>query len=373
MTVGTFSGRIKPLNLTEILKFLKESGKSGLLKAENGAEWRGLYVRRGRIIAAESSIEGESLLLILRATGRIDGDQLSVCEALVKGGVRPGRALVERGAILPEELVGWTAKRCRNVAHGMLTWSSGSFAFEERELPPVEWVLVDLDLMEVLLEALRGIEEESLLATRLPERGVVFEHFTWSEGGEAPPLLPHERYVLSLVNGRRSVGEIEKLSELGDRATRKVLAIMFLIGCVRHRRDETVEGAPVPNESSGTDIRAVIRAYNEMFAFIYSYMIKEVGPIAEHVLDKYLREVRDANQALFARIALSKDGMLDEEGLARNVHLVRGANRVEVLVKGLNEFLYSGQLAVKRTLGAEHEAVVVRRLNELRKIPAPLG
>jgi hypothetical protein len=370
MTVGTFSGRIKPLNLIEILKFLKESGKTGLLRAENGLEWRGLYVRRGRIVAAESSNPGESLLSMLRDAGRLGGDEAADCEALVKGGVRPGRSLVDRGLLAPEALVEWTERRTRRVAHGMLRWPDGSFAFEERELPPIEWILVDLDLLEVLLEALRGIEEESLLSTRLPDRGVVFEHFTWSEGGEAPPLLPHERYVLSLVNGRRSVGEIEKLSELGDHATRKTLAIMFLIGCVRHRRDETVEGAPVPSERSGTDVRSVIRAYNEMFAFIYSYMIKEVGPIAEHVLDKYLREVREAHQALFNRIGLGKEGMLDEEALARNIHLLRGANRVDVLVRGLNEFLYSGQLAVKRTLGAEHEAVVVRRLNEIRKIPA---
>lgn len=373
MTVGTFSGRIKPLNLTEILKFLKESGKSGLLKAELESHWRGLYVRRGRIIAAESSIGGESLLSMLRTAGRLQADQVPVCEALVKSGVRPGRVLVERGVLEPEEIFRWTEERCRRIAHGMLTWASGSFAFEEREVPPVEWILVDLDLLEVLLGSLRAIDDEALLASRLPDKGVVFEHFTWSEGGEAPPLMPHEKYVLSLVNGRRSVGEVEKLSELGDRATRKILAIMFLIGCVRHRRDETVEGAPVPRESSGTDVRSVIRAYNEMFAFIYSYMIKEVGPIAEHVLDKYLREVREANQSLFGRISMSKEGMLDEEGLARNLHLLRGSNRVEVLVKGLNEFLYSGQLAVKRTLGAEHEAVVVRRLNEIRKIPATLG
>lgn len=373
MTVGTFKGRIKPLNLTEILKFLKESGKSGLLRAESGGEWRGLYVRRGRIIATESSLEQESLLSLLSAQGTLTDEQADDCRSLVRGGVRPGRALVERRHLSPEELVDWTERRCRRVTEGMLRWREGSFAFEERRLPPVEWILVDLDIQEALLEALRGIDDWELLEARLPEKGAVFEHYTYSEGGEAPPLLAHERYVLSLVNGRRDVGEIEKLSELGESETRKTLGIMFLIGCVRHRRDETVEGAPVPSETSGSDVRPVIRAYNEMFGFLYSYMIKEVGPIAEHVLDKYLREVRDANEALFNKITLTKEGTLDEEALARNLHLIRGKNRHEVLIKGLNEFLYSGQLAVKRTLGAEHEAVVVRKLNEIRKIPASLG
>jgi hypothetical protein len=373
MTVGTFKGRIKPLNLTEILKFLKESGKSGLLRVDSGGQWRGLYVRRGRVIVAESSLPSESLLALLLDAKRCSEEQIAVCEALVKGGVRAGRALVESGALSPSELFDWTGIRTRTIARGILCWSSGSFAFEESELPPVEWILVNLDILEVVLGALREIDDNSLFSTRLPEKGVVFEHFTYSEGGEAPPLLPHERYVLSLVNGRRDVGEIERMSELGETATRKTLGIMFLIGCVRYRRDETVEGAPVPTESSSSDVKAVIRAYNEMFAFIYSYMMKEVGPIAEHVLDKYLREVRDANHAVFSKISLSKEGTLNEEALSRNVHLVRGKNRLDVLIRGLNEFLYSGQLAVKRTLGADHEAVVVRRLNEIRKAPAPLG
>lgn len=373
MTVGTFKGRIAPLNLTEILKFLKESAKSGVLRTEIDGQWRCLHVRRGRIIAGESSFPDESVVTMAREAGRIDAEQASVCEALIRGGVRPGRALVESGAMRPEELFDWTEKRVRFLARAVLSSSSGSFAFEEGAMPPVEWMLVDLDILELILASLRRMETDALLATHLPEQEEVFEHFTYSEGGVAPPLLPHEKYVLSLVNSRRTVEEIARISELGEAATHKVICLMFLVGCVRHRRDETVEGAPLPTESATKDFRAVIRAYNEMFAFIYAYMIKEVGPIAEHVLDKYLREVREANQALFNRITLCKDGTLNEDALARNIQLLRGRNSMDLLVRGLNEFLYSGQLAVKRTLGVDHEAVVVRRLGEIRKIPASLG
>jgi len=373
MTVGTFKGRITPLNLTEILKFLKESGKSGLLKADSEGAWRGLYVRRGRVIAGESSLPGESLPAILEASGKISAEQASVAATLVKGGVRPGRALIEQGALRPSELWEWSEKRVRTLVLGTLVWTTGSFAFEEGALPPVDWMLVDLDILEVILSALRELEEGSMLEPRLPEPDAVFEHFTYSEGGEAPPLLAHERYVLSLVNGRRTVSEVSKISELGEVATRKILCLMFLVGCVRHRRDETVEGAPVPSDGTFKDVKAVIKAYNEMFAFIYSYMMKEVGPIAEHVLDKYLREVREANESLLSKISLTKEGTLNEDALVRNIQMVHGRNRLDTLVKGLNEFLYSGQLAVKRTLGAEHEAVVIRRLNEIRKTPASLG
>lgn len=373
MTVGTFKGRITPLNLTEILKFLKESAKTGLLKAEDESSWRSLYVRRGRVIGVDSSLDEDSLLALLLEAEVITKEESELCSKMIQGGTRPGRALAESGALGPQELWDWTERRAKVLSMGMLSSLQGSFAFEEGAQPPVDWMLVDLDILDVILSALREMEEGDLLKTRMPERSAVFEHFTFSEGGEAPPLLAHEKYVLSLVNGSRTVDEIARMSELGDAASRKILCLMSLVGCVRHRRDETVDGAPLPADSSNKDLKVVIKAYNEMFAYIFTYMMKEVGPIAEHVLEKYLREVREANDVLLHKVSLTKEGTLAEESLLRNVQMLNGKSQLESLVNALNEFLYSGQLAVKRTLGADHEAIVIRRLNEIRNIPSSLG
>jgi hypothetical protein len=373
MTVGTFKGRITPLNLPEVLKFLRESGKTGMLRVENDGVWKALFVRRGRVVAADSSVPGETLLAMLLGAGRITEAQESACETLVAGGLRPGRALVELGVLGPAELWEWTERRVRGVVRSVMAWESGSFAFEEGMLPAHDWMLADLDILDAILTSLREIQQD-LPASRLPEPDAVLDIYTYSEGGEAPPLLPYERYVLGLVNGRRTAAEIARLSELGDAPTRRILGLLMLVGCVRNRRSEAVEAAAsLPEDDAALDARGVIRAYNEMFAYLYTYMIQEVGPIAEHVLDRYLREVREANPNLFNRIALGKDGTLSEEALARNLHLVRGRGRRDTLVSGLNEYLYAGLLAVKRTLGADHEAVCVRRLKEIRKIPASLG
>ena len=373
MTVGTFKGRITPFNLPEILKFLKESGKTGILRLASGDAAKGLYVRRGRIVAVDSAAPADSLIALVRAAGSVTAEQAAAAEELMPAGVRPGRALVDIGALSPVDLWQWSERRVQEVTRGVLLWDSGSFEFEEGAVPPEDWMIVELDILDVLLSALRDLEKEKLLAARLPEPHAVFEHVTFSEGGEAPSLLPHEKYVMGLVNGRRTTDEIARISELGDSHTRMILALLLLVGCARHRRSETVDTGPLPAEDSSLDVRAIIRAYNDMYSFLYQYMIKEVGPIAEHVIEKYLREVRDAHQALFNKVTLGKDGTLNEEVLSRNVRLLRAKNRQEILVSGMNEFLYSGLLAVKRTLGAEHEEIVVRRLKDHRKSPALLG
>jgi len=370
MAVSTFKGRITPFNQPEIFKFLKESGKTGLLQMSRGESAKGLYVRRGRVIAADSSTPEDSIISMVAAAATTPSDKISACRSLVAAGMRPGRALVDTGTLTPLQLCEWTEGRVRAIVRSVIAWDEGQFAFEEGQIPPPDWLIVDLDILDLLLRALRDIGAGDSLNSRLPDPDAVFEYVTFSEGGDLPPLLPHEKYVLGLVNGRRAIPEIARLSELGDAATRKILALLFLVGCTRQGRDETADTGPIPAESTGTDSRAVIRAYNEMFAFLYGYMIKEVGPIAEHVLEKYLREVRESSQSLFNKIALGKDGTLNEDALNRNVHLLRGKNRQETLISGLNEFLYSELLAVKRTLGADHEEIVVRRLKELRKSPA---
>ncbi|MBI3448001.1 MAG: DUF4388 domain-containing protein [Acidobacteria bacterium] len=369
MTLGAFKGRLTPFNQPEILKFFRESGKTGLLQITSADMTKGLYVRRGRVVAAESNDPGESLLSLVAAAVPLGADQVAACESLIAAGSRPGRALIQVGALTPAGLCEWTERRVRAVIRSVLAWDEGNFAFDEGPMPPPDWLTVDLDIVDLLLRNLRDVEGRDLLASRLPEPDVVFEHITFSEGGEPPPLLPHERYVLGLVNGRRTAAEIGRFSELGDDATRSILALLSLVGCTRQGRSDPVDTGPIPAEPPGADSRVMIRAYNEMFAFLYAYMIKEVGPIAEHVLEKYLREVRESNATLFNKVALGKDGTLAEEALGRNLQLLRGKSRHEMLVGGLNELLYSELLAVKRTLGADHEEIVVRRLKELRKSP----
>ena len=50
--------------------------------------------------------------------------------------------------------------------------------------------------------------------------------------------------------------------------------------------------------------------------------------------------------------------------MERNVNKLPEDQRRIVMVDGLNELLYAELLAVKRTLGAEHEASIIKALRE---------
>jgi hypothetical protein len=95
-------------------------------------------------------------------------------------------------------------------------------------------------------------------------------------------------------------------------------------------------------------------------------MTHEVGPITEHVLNKYLLEIREEDGSILKNVVLKKDGTLDETTILGNLNWVRGNNKKDVLIAALNEFLYSAILAVKRTLGPEHESQVIETLRDIR-------
>jgi hypothetical protein len=170
--------------------------------------------------------------------------------------------------------------------------------------------------------------------------------------------------VLSLVDGEKSVLELCHESEVGEGQTLKALYAFLCAGIVRPRgrKVRALDQDFVPEDS----VLAVLDSFNRMYRRVLSYMVKEVGPIAENVLAKYLKTVRDSRPEVFAEVALRKDGSLDEAAIERNLARLPEERRRASLVDALNELLYAELLAVKRTLGSDHESALVRDLRPPR-------
>jgi len=111
---------------------------------------------------------------------------------------------------------------------------------------------------------------------------------------------------------------------------------------------------------------AIIGNYNRMFSYLYRYMLREVGPITEHVLNKYLTELKESNQSILKNVSMRKDGTLDIAAIQENLKAIEKESKRDTLLSSLSEFLYSTILAVKRTLGPEHESRVIDNLKDLR-------
>ena len=164
------------------------------------------------------------------------------------------------------------------------------------------------------------------------------------------------------MDGERSVLDICGESEIGDNETLKVLYALLSTGLVRGKgkKVRTLDQDFVPEDS----LHTVLNSFNQMYGFIFRYMVREVGPIAENVLEKYLAGLREARKEVLQGVKLQKDGTLDGALLERNLNRLAEDQKRQQLVDSLNELLYAELLAVKRTLGAEHEAAIIRAFRD---------
>ena len=95
--------------------------------------------------------------------------------------------------------------------------------------------------------------------------------------------------------------EICKESEIGDNETLKVLYAFLATGIVA----QGPQGAgPRPGLRARGHRLALVDSFNQMYCYVFKHMVREVGPIAENVLEKYLGTLREARKEVLGGVEL---------------------------------------------------------------------
>ena len=358
---GILRGRLADVSLPEILIYLKVSEKTGVLSVLQTSVRKGLYFVEGNVVFASSSLTEDRLGEVLLRGGKISADHYLMLSQQIRGGQRLGKALVESGVLAPGDLWWGIEQQIREIVWGLFTWEEGSFQFEESDRPRREKITVNLEVERLIVDGIR----------RISGVGAIGSHFipvdTILDGTEklSPlPLEPYEEHVLRQIDGLRTVAEICKESEIGEAETRKVLYAFLSVGVivVKGRKQAPLD----PEAIARADYRGMVELYNEMYKHLFRHMSGEVGPIAEIILEKYLGGLKGRPQSLFERARLRRDGSLDPHQIELNVSRLKPFDRRNALVEALNELLYAELLAVKRTLGASHEAQLIQSFRTMR-------
>ncbi len=356
---GGFRGQLSQLPLPDILEYLRSSKATGILSLVAGGARKALYLKDGRVVFASSNLPNDRLGEILIRDGKITVEEYEASIRAIHKGKRQGKALVEMGALSPKDLWEGVQFQVQEIVYSIFQWDEGSFHFEESTLPEKERITVDLDVTELILVGVRRVDAGGPIQSHYPEGMLVLER-----GAEPPThvLEPYESHVIALLDGDKSVLEICKDSEIGDNETLKLLYAFLCAGIarVKGKKVRALDQDFVPEDS----LYSVQSSFNQMYCYVFKYMVREVGPIAENVLEKYLGTLRESRKEVLAGVKLLKDGSLDGVMVERNLNKLPEEDRRARLVDALNELLYAELLAVKRTLGAEHESSIIKAFRE---------
>src|SRR5262245_26188133 len=124
-----------------------------------------------------------------------------------------GRALIACGALSPKDLAEARREQARRVVLGLFEWPAGEYRFEERQSQSGWSAPVDLPILDLVADGIRGVRNADLFRERLPSPDWTFEA---AADNEAVALEPHERHILGLLEGGLTVAEVQAAAEYTD-------------------------------------------------------------------------------------------------------------------------------------------------------------
>lgn len=159
------SGSLADRGVASLIFDLADTTLTGTLSLAHGKVKKDLYVRHGRVVAADSNLRQEALGTLLCAKGVIDDGQLTYLLAETKARRRKmGAVLIELGWLSPEEVLQALAAQARKRITDCLRWNRGTFAFNPGDDFGDRIIEHDLDATNVVFLGLyRSATPESLV------------------------------------------------------------------------------------------------------------------------------------------------------------------------------------------------------------------
>lgn len=231
-------GTLETFYLSSLLQLLCNDKKTGVLRIKDGRAVITVTIKDGTIIHASSTMQKEQLGALLRSQGIISSDELAgFLQTARKKNQKLGKVLVDEGRLQPEELQRFIQMQVEHILYTLFLWQKGTFEYEDCTLNLENEIITELDIMEVVLEASRRVDELSVLMRHVPDATHVVHLSEHGHTCSRQKLHPDEKAVLDLIDGERTIKHIIEESGYDAFTVYKVLYSLISSGFV-HSEDQ---------------------------------------------------------------------------------------------------------------------------------------
>jgi len=231
------TGDLNSIALADVISILSLAKKTGYLRCTRAAETRTVFWEQGEVVFARSNSVSYSLGCFLVRRGLISEEQNAESARRITPDTRHGKVLVRLGYITTEQLWWAVKNQVLEIVYGLFHWTNGYFEFVEGPVESREKITLAVPTTKIVMEGIRRLDEWNKFSTRIRDANLLLEPVPGKLPGvgREQDASPEERKVLSLVNGKRTVGEISRLSGLGEFETYSALFEALQAGEVRER------------------------------------------------------------------------------------------------------------------------------------------
>jgi hypothetical protein len=338
----------------------------GQLQVSTTAFCKKLWIENHRITFAQSNLPDDTFGCFLLRRKIIGSAMLEKSRTYMqKHKTRHGRALLELGALTPEQL--WTeiSAHLQEIIFSLFALKAGIYEIKPLPENESENIVLSLAIPETILVGIRQIEDRAFIEGHFRQDMTLY--LTAAKNLMPLALKPYESHVLFLVEQQASLAAIVKKSELLRFDTLKILYSLLkldLISCQKEERFQPSKNFSQHAPTVFTSFEEILQYYNNKLAYICRMLTKEIGPVAMSILFDAVSAILDSIPAYFRNLEFSSDGRIEEKSVLKSIWYENFADNHKEFLKGLEEILYAEIYAVKRHLGKDHEKLILQWIRE---------
>jgi hypothetical protein len=369
MENAEFRGDLSSLPFAALLGRIWSKQASGRLSLDLDGTTLILSFERGGMGIEQESFPGAEFLDWLSRRQRLNASILDCFRSLCSRNNRPPlRGILESGLLQPAELWEELELFWKERLYPVFDRARGTYHFETPEAKTSVSLVRPLSLPPIIVEGIRRMKDPARIAACLSGddrkiRSLSPYRLPHSE------FEPHVLYVLDLLAVPRTPKELCAASLLGVGETRKILFALMCLGAAVETGSPGQNAARTAQDLSLTEMERLFGIFNDRCSYIYKYISKELGPVAMNVIEKAFADIRDRIDPALQSFSLTPEGKVEFRPFLRMNINVATEDRRRAFLRSLDEILSAGVLAVKKTLGSEHEADVVRNLEKMGELP----
>ena len=334
----SLKGSLESFHFATILQLLCSENKTGVVQVKSGPYKIKIIFNQGNIIYAQEMGKKDRLSQTLVKNGIISSDQLKKCLSKAREKKMPlGRHLVERGFISHETLIRFVSIQVEEILYEPFLWKKGTFEYKSAGLNLDGMVAVNLNVMKIILEGSRRIDEMSILKKLIPSEQLIFK--ASAKGGQGSlNLNSNEWRILSLNDGVRTVRKVIQMSGYDEFAVYRLLNSLSASGLI-----EKLEKTPFEKRAEVTDrnddYAGIIAMYNDILYAIR----KNLEPVLGEKTFVFLEECKPAASTMQKKLLNNFDPKKSASHNIKNViQCMQEFNGFEegyrFLINSFNEF-----------------------------------
>lgn len=222
----TLEGSLDAFSLPDIFQLLSFTKKTGALRIQSASLTGLVYFATGSITGGSSDTSRQSLGRRVVGKGLVSDDVLKQAVNAVRLDDSAGlaRVLRDSGSIDQARLHEIAIEQATDAVFDLLRWTDGDFAFQTEEANPDD-LGIALAVEDIIAEGRSRLETWEALSRVVPSSDVIVS--VPLNASSETVLAPEEWTLLALIDGTRSIADLDDLTGRGEFAI--VSAVVSLV------------------------------------------------------------------------------------------------------------------------------------------------